>query len=103
MASCFVIQPFDGAKYDKRFRDIYKPAIEAASLEAYRVDQDSGVLVPIDAIEKGIRQASVCLAGVVLIKDGQIVELVRAVVTDATDSGDPLRALLDTSERASAR
>lgn len=64
MSVCFVIQPFDGAKFDKRFQDIYKPAIEAAGLEAYRVDSDHGVLVPIAAIEKGIRQATVCLADI---------------------------------------
>lgn len=64
MSVCFVIQPFDGAKFDKRFEDVYKPAIEAAGLEAYRVDTDPGVLVPIDAIEKGIRQATVCLADI---------------------------------------
>lgn len=64
MAICFVIQPFDSGKFDKRFHDIYKPAIEAAGLEAYRVDQDPGVQVPIDAIEKGIRQATVCLADI---------------------------------------
>ena len=64
MATCFVIQPFDSGKFDKRFRDIYRPAIEAAGLEAYRVDQDPGVLVPIDAIEKGIQRASVCLADI---------------------------------------
>ena len=40
---------------------------------------------------------------VVLIKDGQIVELVRAVITDATDNGESLRLLRDTSELASAR
>lgn len=64
MATCFVIQPFDSGKFDKRFQDIYKPAIEAAGLEAYRVDQDPGVQVPIDSIEKGIRQAAVCLADI---------------------------------------
>jgi len=64
MATCFVIQPFDSGKFDKRFRDIYKPAIEAAGLEAYRVDQDPGVLVPIESIENGIRQASICLADI---------------------------------------
>lgn len=64
MATCFVIQPFDSGKFDKRFNDIYKPAIEAAGLEAYRVDQDPGVQVPIDSIEKGIRQAAVCLADI---------------------------------------
>lgn len=64
MATCFVIQPFDSGKFDKRFVDIYKPAIEAAGLEAYRVDKDPSVSVPIDAIEDGIRQASVCLADI---------------------------------------
>lgn len=64
MPTCFVIQPFDSGKFDKRFQDIYKPAIEAAGLEAYRVDQDPGVQVPIESIEKGIRQATVCLADI---------------------------------------
>lgn len=64
MSTCFVIQPFDGAKFDKRFSDVYKPAIEQAGLEAYRVDRDPGVLVPIESIEKGIRQATICLADI---------------------------------------
>lgn len=64
MATCFVIQPFDSGKFDKRFHDIYKPAIEAAGLEAYRVDHDPGVLIPIESIEKGIRQAAICLADI---------------------------------------
>ena len=50
MSVCFVIQPFDGAKFDKRFEDVYKPAIEAAGLGAYRVDTDPGVWVAICAI-----------------------------------------------------
>jgi hypothetical protein len=64
MATCFVIQPFDASKFDKRFEDIYKPAIEAAGLEAYRVDKDPSVSVPIDAIEGGIKSASICLADI---------------------------------------
>lgn len=64
MATCFVIQPFDSGKFDKRFTDIYKPSIEAAGLDAYRVDHDPGVLVPIEAIEKGIKQATICLADI---------------------------------------
>lgn len=64
MSTCFVIQPFDSGKFDKRFADIYKPAIEAAGLEAYRVDKDPGVSIPIESIEKGIKQASVCLADI---------------------------------------
>lgn len=64
MPTCFVIQPFDKGKYDKRFEDVFKPAIEAAGLEAYRVDRDHSVEVPIDAIEQGIRNAAACLADI---------------------------------------
>lgn len=64
MTICFVIQPFDSGKFDKRFEDIYKPAIEAAGLAPYRVDKDPDVSVPIDSIEKGIRQATLCLADI---------------------------------------
>ena len=64
MTTCFVIQPFDGGKFDKRFSDVYKPAIEQAGLEAYRVDSDPGVSIPIESIEKGIRQATICLADI---------------------------------------
>ena len=64
MATCFVIQPFDAGKFDKRFDDVFAPAIKAAGLEPYRVDQDLNVEIPIDAIEKGISAASVCLADI---------------------------------------
>jgi len=64
MPICFVIQPFDAGKFDKRFDDVYKPAIEAAGLEPYRVDRDPAVEVAIDAIEAGIRAATICLADI---------------------------------------
>ncbi|MGV3605189.1 MAG: hypothetical protein ACO1RA_02195 [Planctomycetaceae bacterium] len=64
MTTCFVIQPFDSGKFDKRFDDVYKPAIKEAGLEAYRVDRDPSVDVPIDAIEQGIRNSLVCLADI---------------------------------------
>lgn len=64
MPTCFVIQPFDKGKFDKRFQDTFRPAIEAAGLEAYRVDQDPNVEIPIEAIEEGIRDASICLADI---------------------------------------
>jgi hypothetical protein len=60
MATCFVIQPFDNEKYDRRFDETYGPAIRAAGLEPYRVDRDPGVSIPISQIEDGIRRASVC-------------------------------------------
>lgn len=63
-AKCFMIQPFDGGKFDKRFDDVFAPAVAAAGLEAYRVDRDSGVAVPIDNIERGIHEAAACLVDV---------------------------------------
>jgi hypothetical protein len=64
MARCFVIQPFDAGKFDKRYEQVLKPAIVAADLEPYRVDLDSRADVPIEAIESGIREAAVCLADI---------------------------------------
>jgi hypothetical protein len=62
MGRCFVIQPFDSDKFDARYKETFKPAIEAAGFEPYRVDEDFSVLVPIDDIEKGIKAATVCFA-----------------------------------------
>lgn len=64
MPTCFVIQPFDSGKFDKRYDDVYAPAIQLAGLDPYRVDRDPGVDVPIEAIEEGIRNAAVCLADI---------------------------------------
>jgi hypothetical protein len=66
MATCFVIQPFDSAKFDRRFDEVYRPSIEAAGLEAYRVDRDPKAEILIDAIESGIRSAAICLADITL-------------------------------------
>ena len=62
MKTCFVIQPFDKDKFDKRFNDIFEPAIRNAGYTSYRVDKDNSVLIPIDEIEKGIKDSSICFA-----------------------------------------
>lgn len=64
MLQCFVIQPFDGGKYDKRYTDAFGPAVREAGLEPYRVDQDPNVEIPIEAIERGIRESIICLADI---------------------------------------
>lgn len=64
MPTCFIIQPFDSGKFDKRFRDVYEPALEEAGLEAYRVDEDTSVVSLVDAIEEGIENAAICLADI---------------------------------------
>ena len=60
--TCFVIQPFDRDKFDKRYTDVFEPAIKAAGLEPYRVDKDPAVRIPIDDIHEGIKQAKICFA-----------------------------------------
>lgn len=62
MGTCFVMQPFDKGVFDKRYEDIFAPAIIEAGLEPYRVDRDPGVSIPIDEIQNGIKNSDVCLA-----------------------------------------
>ena len=62
MDTCFVIQPFDRDKFDKRYNDIFEPAIKAAGLEPYRVDRDPSVRIPIEQIEEGIKRSKLCFA-----------------------------------------
>ena len=66
MERCFVMQPFDGGVFDKRYEDVFAPAITDAGLDPYRVDQDPKVSVPIEDIENGIRDARICLADITL-------------------------------------
>ena len=62
--TCFVIQPFDRGKFDKRYEDAFAPALGQAGFAAYRVDEDPRTDVLIAAIEDGIRHAAICLADV---------------------------------------
>jgi hypothetical protein len=94
MATCFVIQPFDGGTYDKRFKDVYEPAIKAAGYAAYRVDQDPSVSVPIESIESGIRSAVVCLADITLDNPNVWYELGFAFA-----SGKPVVMVCNMAER----
>jgi hypothetical protein len=64
MNRCFVIQPFDNGKYDKRYDDVLSPAIKAAGLDPYRVDRDPHVSIPIDDIQSGIESSRICLADI---------------------------------------
>lgn len=64
MEKCFMIQPFDGGRFDKRYDDVFAPAIRSAGLEPYRVDRDLGVTIPIEDIESGIASSRACLADI---------------------------------------
>jgi nucleoside 2-deoxyribosyltransferase len=62
MGICFVMQPFDNEVYDKRYEDVFAPAIIAAGLEPYRVDLDPGASILIEEIQSRIRKSDLCLA-----------------------------------------
>jgi hypothetical protein len=64
MPRCFVMQPFDGDEFDKRYDEIYGPAITEAGFEPYRVDRDPAASIPISNIESEIRESAVCFADI---------------------------------------
>jgi hypothetical protein len=64
MKKCFVIQPFDNGTFDKRYTDVFEPAITKAGFTPYRIDRDLSVRIPIDEIENGIRDSAICFAEV---------------------------------------
>lgn len=64
MNKCFVIQPFDNDKFDRRFKESYEPAIIKADLEPYRIDKDLSVRILIDEIEKRIQESEMCFADI---------------------------------------
>ncbi|EFM00781.1 hypothetical protein [Hoylesella marshii] len=61
---CFVIQPIRDEEFTKRYSEVFKPAIEAANLSAYRIDLDPEVKNIIDGIEKKIADAALCLVDI---------------------------------------
>jgi len=61
---CFVIQPFNGGKFDKRYNDVFKPTLHSIGVDAYRVDEDSAVSIPIETIESKIKDSRFCLADI---------------------------------------
>jgi nucleoside 2-deoxyribosyltransferase len=82
MGKCFAIQPFDNDKFDKRFKDTYKPAIEECDLEAYRVDKDPKSQIPIDDIDIQIKTADICLAEITTDNPNVWFELGLAIAYD---------------------
>lgn len=59
---CFIIQPFDNGKFDRRYSDIIRPAVESCGFNAYRVDEDYEVEIPINTIEEKIKGACFVIA-----------------------------------------
>lgn len=57
---CFVVQRFDGARYDRLYDEVFEKAIRSAGFDPYRVDRDPSASIPIDAIEAEISNADAC-------------------------------------------
>lgn len=60
--TCFVIQRFDGGKFDKRYIEIFKKAIEDSSLKPVRADEVLGTRPIIETIESQITSCDAVLA-----------------------------------------
>lgn len=58
MARCFVAQPFDSGEFDKRYDQVYEPAIRAAGLEPYRIDRDPRASIPVDTMMSEIQSCT---------------------------------------------
>src|SRR5688500_4903361 len=82
MSNCFIIQPFDGGRFDKRFQDVFEPAVAESGLTPYRVDKDPNVTIPIEDIESNIRSAVVCLADITLDNPNVWFELGFAIASN---------------------
>ena len=57
------MQPFN-LKFNKRYKDIYKPAIETTECEPYRVDEDHSVANIMVRVREKIKAARICLADI---------------------------------------
>jgi hypothetical protein len=79
---CCVFQPFDKGPHDKRYEDVVVPAIKAAGLEPYRVDQDDEAIIPIEKLHEEIRNATICLADVTTNNPNVMYELGFAIASN---------------------
>lgn len=62
--TAFVIQSFDGGKFDRRYDESIRPAITRAGATPLRADQILGLQPIIQKIENAIQDADICIAEV---------------------------------------
>jgi hypothetical protein len=72
---CCVFQPFDKGAYDKRYDEIIAPAIKAAGLQPYRVDEDPGAVILFETLHEQIKSATLCLADISTLNPNVMYEL----------------------------
>lgn len=61
---CFVIQAFDQGKFDRRYFETIKPALDKAGVDPQRADDILGLNPIINKIEIAIESAAICIAEV---------------------------------------
>lgn len=62
MATCFVMQVFDGGAYDRRYEESFAPAIKEGGAVAVRSDKLLGTKPVIEKIEGSLRSATIAFA-----------------------------------------
>ncbi|WP_323813165.1 hypothetical protein [Cellvibrio sp. NN19] len=92
--TCFVIQSFDGGKYDRRYSETIKPALIKAEVEPQRADEILGLSPVVEKIETAIESASICIAEVSEDNPNVWLELGYALALDR-----PTVILCDKSKR----
>lgn len=63
-SKAFVIQSFDGGKFDRRYQETIKPGIVKGGANPERADQILGLQPIIEKIESAIKSAEICVAEV---------------------------------------
>lgn len=79
---CFVIQAFDGGKFDRRYIETIKPALIKADVDPQRADEILGLNPVIEKIEKAIESAAICIAEVTEDNPNVWLELGYALALD---------------------
>lgn len=79
---CFVIQSFDGGKFDRRYLETIKPALIKADVDPQRADEILGLNPVIEKIEKSIESAAICIAEVTEDNPNVWLELGYALALD---------------------
>jgi hypothetical protein len=73
--TCFIIQAFDAGKYDKRYQEVYKDAVEASNLKPIRADEVLGIQPIIETIEEQISECDAILADISESNENVFLEL----------------------------
>lgn len=94
--TCFVIQRFDGATYDKRYRETFAPAIERGGAKPIRADEVLGTKPIVEKIEEGIARADCVFAEISEDNPNVFLELGISLAI-----GIPTVIVCDKSKRAS--